>query len=458
MPALEKTVMISLPAAPLTVTVSTAPSPPPALLARSTWTPALDSVGPAEIVDHDVVDAAQCLESDQLDVVEVHGDIGDVADEAHAPAVGRDVDVLGDVGAVEVEPVQAVLALDGVVAVARIPLEDVVAGAEESDVVARAAVDDIVTAATVKRVGAGQSEQDVSAVVAGQNVALVASKQVLDAAQRVARGAAATEAGCQIDADGERGETVADGVDANASSNDIAAAPAVEKVVAAAADQHVVSAAALEGHVRRIIGQIDRQGLCEPLPSMFTIALVTAAPSTVTCRASMACAAIAPSVRLVAPLASLMLSMPVDLAEVGIRHGDRAGKRQRIDAVAAGHTQKAGIGDDQGVVARAAAQHVGAAIADEDVVAEPAHHVVGGAIADQDVGRGGAQMRDVVDRIADSGRAEQHVAVAGLDTGIAGAVASHAPMMRSSKPSPLTSPAEDTESAGVDVGPPSCHG
>ena len=109
----------------------------------------LDKVGPAEIVDHDVVDAAQCLKSDQLDVVEVHVDIGDVPEEAHVRAVGRDVDVLGDVGAVEVEPVQAVLALDGVVAVARIPLEDVVAGAEESDVVARAAVDDIVTAATV---------------------------------------------------------------------------------------------------------------------------------------------------------------------------------------------------------------------------------------------------------------------------------------------------------------------
>ena len=95
--------------------------------------------------------------------------------------------MLGDVGAVEVEPVEAVLALDGVVAVARIPLEDVVAGAEESDVVARAAVDDIVTAATVKRVGAGKPEQDVSAVVAGQNVALVASEHVLDAAQRIAR-------------------------------------------------------------------------------------------------------------------------------------------------------------------------------------------------------------------------------------------------------------------------------
>ena len=134
-----------------------------------------------------------------------HVDIGDVPEEAHVRTVGRDVDVLGDVGAAEVEPVQAVLALDGIVAVARIPLEDVVAGAEESDVVACAAVEEIVTNVAIERVSAGQSEQDVCAVVAGQNVALVASKQVLDAAQGIARGAAATEAGCQIDADGERG-------------------------------------------------------------------------------------------------------------------------------------------------------------------------------------------------------------------------------------------------------------
>ena len=45
-------------------------------------------IGPAEIVDHDVVGAAQRLESDQLDVVQVHGDVGDVAGETHPPAVG----------------------------------------------------------------------------------------------------------------------------------------------------------------------------------------------------------------------------------------------------------------------------------------------------------------------------------------------------------------------------------
>ena len=49
----------------------------------------------------------------------------------HPAAVGRDVDVLVDVGADEQQRVGAVLALDGVAAVARVPRERVVAGAEE---------------------------------------------------------------------------------------------------------------------------------------------------------------------------------------------------------------------------------------------------------------------------------------------------------------------------------------
>ena len=54
-------------------------------------------------------------------------------------AVGRDVDVLGDVGAVEQQRVVAALALDGVAAVARVPDEGVVAGAHQGHVVAAAA-------------------------------------------------------------------------------------------------------------------------------------------------------------------------------------------------------------------------------------------------------------------------------------------------------------------------------
>ena len=98
-----------------------------------------------------------------LDVVEVHGDVGDVAEEQHAPAVGRDVDVLADVGAEEEHRVGAVLALDRVVAVARIPLEHVVAGAQEGDVVAVVAEDEVVAVAAEEHVGALAAEERVVA-------------------------------------------------------------------------------------------------------------------------------------------------------------------------------------------------------------------------------------------------------------------------------------------------------
>src|SRR5439155_26454710 len=45
-------------------------------------------VGSAQVVDHDVVGATQCIEPDLLDIIEVHGDACDIAEEAHASAVG----------------------------------------------------------------------------------------------------------------------------------------------------------------------------------------------------------------------------------------------------------------------------------------------------------------------------------------------------------------------------------
>ena len=74
-----------------------------------------------------------------------------------ARAVGRDVDVLVDVGAVEQQRVGAVLALDDVAAVAGIPDEGVVAGAQEGHVVAAPAGDDVV---------AGAADQHVRAIAA----------------------------------------------------------------------------------------------------------------------------------------------------------------------------------------------------------------------------------------------------------------------------------------------------
>src|SRR6185295_12069875 len=101
-------------------------------------------ISPAEVVDHDVVGAAEGVEIDPLDAVKVHGDGGDVAGETHAPAVGRDVDVLVDVGAIEHERVESGLTLDRVAAVAGVPDEGVVAGAEGGEVVAAAADHSIV--------------------------------------------------------------------------------------------------------------------------------------------------------------------------------------------------------------------------------------------------------------------------------------------------------------------------
>ncbi len=57
----------------------------------------------------------------------------------------------------------AVLAFDDVAAVARIPLEDVVAGAEERGVGALVAVDEVVAVAAEQRVGAVAAEDRVVA-------------------------------------------------------------------------------------------------------------------------------------------------------------------------------------------------------------------------------------------------------------------------------------------------------
>ena len=83
-----------------------------------------------------------------LGVGEVHRDAGDVAgDPDVAVGVGGDRDVLADVGAVEVLHIDAGLAVDDVRAVARVPLEVVVAGAQAGGVGADVAVDAVVAVA-----------------------------------------------------------------------------------------------------------------------------------------------------------------------------------------------------------------------------------------------------------------------------------------------------------------------
>ena len=69
-----------------------------------------------------------------------------------APAVRRHLEALVDVRAVELHRVRTVLALDDVAAVARIPLEGVVARAQEGGVGALVAVDEVVAVAAEQRV------------------------------------------------------------------------------------------------------------------------------------------------------------------------------------------------------------------------------------------------------------------------------------------------------------------
>ena len=158
--------MVSLPSVPLTVTVSAAPSPTPLPGVARQVDRDLGDAGAGEVADGDVVGAAERGEVDVLDAVEIHGDVADVAGELHPPVVGRDADVLVDVGAVEQQRVGAVLTFDRVAAVARIPDEGVVAGAADQQVVAAAAGDDVIAVA---------AEQRVVAVAAGDGVVAVAA-------------------------------------------------------------------------------------------------------------------------------------------------------------------------------------------------------------------------------------------------------------------------------------------
>jgi len=79
---------------PLTVTVSRLAVTLGAARRRRRVDGDLRHVGAGEVVDRDVVGAAQGRELNSLDAVEIHGDVADVAKELHPPAIGRDVDVL----------------------------------------------------------------------------------------------------------------------------------------------------------------------------------------------------------------------------------------------------------------------------------------------------------------------------------------------------------------------------
>jgi hypothetical protein len=151
----------------------------------------LGHVGAAEVVDDDVVGAAECVEVDRLHIVQVHHHGGDVAGELGAATIGEDADILGDVGAVEQHGVEPDLAFHHVVAVARIPLEHVVAGAEQRHVVALVAVHEVVAVA---------AEQQVDPIAAQDGVvAGAAIHRDADQRSEVSGGAEAVVAAVHVD-------------------------------------------------------------------------------------------------------------------------------------------------------------------------------------------------------------------------------------------------------------------
>ena len=133
-------------------------------------------VGSGQVVDGDVSAPPRALKSTVSTPAVSIVMLPWVAEEAEPVAVGGQVDLLGAVGTVEQHRVGAVLALDGVAAVARIPDERVVAGTQERDVVAAVAVDRVVAVA---------AEQRLDALAAGDRV--VAGAAVERQGDRLAR-------------------------------------------------------------------------------------------------------------------------------------------------------------------------------------------------------------------------------------------------------------------------------
>src|SRR5262249_46661794 len=137
----------------------------------------LRHVGSGEVVDGDAVGTAQGVNLDVLDTVEIHGDVAAVAGGSPPLAIGGDVHLLAHVGAVEHEGIDAVLALDYVAAVAGVPDEQVVAGAEKGGVVAATADHSVVAVAAKQKIGALTSDDVVVAGAAVEGEHRIAGRQ-----------------------------------------------------------------------------------------------------------------------------------------------------------------------------------------------------------------------------------------------------------------------------------------
>ena len=157
--------IVSLPLLPLTTTLSVCAVAGATAEGGGQVGVHVGDAGSGEVVDGDDVGTAEGVEVDLLDAVRVHRDGALGAEEAQAFTVRRQVDLLGDVGAVEQHRVGAGLALDGVAAVARIPDERVVAGAQERQVVPSVPVDRVVPVAAEQPLGSGAAVEVVVSIV-----------------------------------------------------------------------------------------------------------------------------------------------------------------------------------------------------------------------------------------------------------------------------------------------------
>src|SRR5262245_49309321 len=177
------TLILSLPSVPLTVTVSAGI---PAEVDGD-----LLHVSAGQVVDHDGVGAARALELDTLDAIEVHGDVALGAGKCRPAAIGRNGGGLINAGATEVERVETASTLNDVAAVALIPDEQVIAGAQQRHVAAAASGDRVVAGATGQQVVAVAAR---NVVIAAATVDDVISGSPIDDVRRIGR---LRSAGCR---------------------------------------------------------------------------------------------------------------------------------------------------------------------------------------------------------------------------------------------------------------------